>query len=274
MPLPTALNILFSKQCSEQRNAHPSRASNVAVESTLAIQGTAPSIRSPPSSETISVNRTWRADRTEDANRLEHANGHEHTGDTAPSNWTSAADVTPRFPRLIITDASADNRHTVRPLIPAFGSPSLRPRAPTDDGGRQARVNSLTGVAPRAYSTTTLGGARRPSLARASSRGALANDSVPENGVFPGRADTSQAAGDVHISDNDIIADGPLPAAGDTPIVGTMPAIGRDAYITVQCPNGEFYTVRIDLTNAAPNVTYNISINIPPCPPPSPPSPP
>jgi hypothetical protein len=213
--------------------------SNEAVESTLAIQGAAPSIRSPPSSETISVNRTWRADRTEDANRLEHANGHEHTGDTAPSDWTSAADVTPRFPRLIIADASADNRHTVRPLIPAFGSPSLRPRAPTDDGGRQALVNSLTGVAPRASSTTTLGGARRPSLARASSRGALANDSVPENGVFPGRADTSQAAGDVHISDNDIIADGPLPAAGDTPIVGTMPAIGRDAYITVQCPNGE-----------------------------------
>jgi len=35
------------------------------------------------------------------------ANGHEHAGDTALSNWTSAADVIPRLPRLIIANLSA-----------------------------------------------------------------------------------------------------------------------------------------------------------------------
>ncbi|KAL1867468.1 hypothetical protein Daus18300_006312 [Diaporthe australafricana] len=57
-------------------------------------------------------------------------------------------------------------------------------------------------------------------------------------------------------------APAPFPAAPDVPMVGTMPEVGHVAYITVQTPEGRFYTVRVDLSNAAPRAVYNFVINI------------
>lgn len=199
------------------------------------------------SSETIVANRTEDADRTEAADGLEHGNGHEYASGTRPPTRTSTANETqrlPPLPRLALTNrlttqpVSAANRNDQRSLITASSSPAPAIHVSTNAGGGQALVDPLGGVAPRADSTDSVRSDFSAEGARASGRHAVANDPAPANVAPPGRAGTSQTAGNPRNSDNAIIANGILPAAGGAPIVGTMPAIGRDAYITVQTPDG------------------------------------
>lgn len=196
------------------------------------------------SSETIVLNRPEDADRPEAANGLEHVAGHEYASGTRPPTRTSTANETqrlPLLPRLAVTNrfatqpVSAANRNNQRSLITASSGPALALHV-TNTG--QARVDPLGGVAPRPDSTATVRRDFSAERARTSRRDAVASDSAPANVVSPGRAGTSQTTGNGRNSDNAIIANGPLPAAGGAPTVGTMPAIGRDAYITVQSPDG------------------------------------
>ncbi|KKY32014.1 hypothetical protein UCDDA912_g08034 [Diaporthe ampelina] len=243
---------------------------NEADESGSSINSTAPSIRNSP------------------ANEPSPANGAERANAAAgPANRTNAPNETTPLDRLALTSrfaaslaAATSNTSQRPPTITASGSPSLILRVSTDDGGSGPRVNPRARGTPAAGATPTFGGASRPggSASRAGSgalrsggaaaagRGALADVVTPLNGALPDRARAggAQAARNRPAVGESIAADGVLPAAGGAPAVGTMPAIGRVAYITVQAPDNQFYTVRIDLTDAAPNATYNITINIPP----------
>ncbi|KAG6356988.1 hypothetical protein INS49_014864 [Diaporthe citri] len=236
-------------------------------------------------------------------NRTEPASGTGPSNRATTSNLTTGLDrlaITSSFAAHL---ASASNNTSQRPSITASGSPSLILRVSTNDGVTGARVNPRVGGSPSARSTPsvggssssagsarTVGGAANGRGTPAPGDGATANvampasgslpvrasgaqtasgpppttGAMPTNGSLPGRTGGAQAAGDGPTADDTIIADGALPASGGAPAVGTMPAIGRVAYITVQSPDNRFYTVRVDLTDAAPNATYNITINIPP----------
>lgn len=158
-------------------------------------------------------------------------------------------------------------------------SPALH--GSTGNRGGQPSGNSLNAAAATAAAAAQSDGAAEGD-AQASGGAAIADNTwttiAGGSGVRvrarpnTSRAITSAAAGNGHNLNNNLPAGGPLPS-GAAPAVGTIPEVGHTAFITVQCPNNEHYTVEIDLRNAVPFSTYNININIPPCLPGSPGSP-
>ncbi|KAG8159158.1 hypothetical protein KVR01_010819 [Diaporthe batatas] len=160
----------------------------------------------------------------------------------------------------------------------APNSQSPAPLGAADDRQEQPRGNSLNLAVRGARPTTTVSSAQ--ALGRdddgwtTGSFAAIRADRARARARAQAGIGSSQTTRNGQASNNAFIADGPLPSAdGAAPAQGTMPAVGHEAWITVQCPNDQFYTVRVDLSNAMPSATYNITINIPACPPQSPPLP-
>ncbi|POS72276.1 hypothetical protein DHEL01_v209331 [Diaporthe helianthi] len=158
----------------------------------------------------------------------------------------------------------------------ASTSPSPTLRSSADARGGQLRGNPLNVATGEARPATTPRSTQAPGLGAISNDGWASMSFVREaRARARARATAAQATRDGQTLRDAVIVDGPLPSAGvaaAAPAVGTMPAVGRTASITVQC-HSEHHTVNIDLSNAAPLTTYNISIIIPPCPPRLPSSP-